>query len=303
MSNLPPPPVLLARDLVAQGYRYSDLRQLARRGELQHLRRGAYSRDDAELGEESRHRQLVAATMPMLSAAVVSHVSAAVLYGLPVPPGPLDHVQVTSAGAASGRRGHVHRYAAPLAEGEIAVVAGLPVTSLARTVVDLGRTLPFADAVAAADAALRTGLDRTEVEQVLARAAGRPGVATARRVVAFADARSESAGESHSRVVLHAIGLPPSSLQYEVVDANGRVIARCDFGWEEHRTVGEFDGLVKYGRLLKPGQTVGEVVHGEKHREDSVRDLGYAMVRWGSSDLQRERVLGDRLRRAFARAR
>lgn len=88
-----------------------------------------------------------------------------------------------------------------------------------------------------------------------------------------------------------------------MVDANGRVIARCDFGWEEHRTVGEFDGLVKYGRLLKPGQTVGEVVHGEKYREDSVRDLGYAMVRWGSSDLQRERVLGDRLRRAFARAR
>ena len=78
-------------------------------------------------------------------------------------------------------------------------------------------------------------------------------------------------------------------------------MARCDFGWEEHRTVGEFDGLVKYGRLLKPGQTAGEVVHAEKYREDAVRDLGWSMVRWGSPDLQRERLLADRIRRAFAR--
>ena len=181
------------------------------------------------------------------------------------------------------------------------MLSDLAVASLARTVVDLGRTLPFADAVAAADAALRTGLDREELEQVLALAAGRPGISAARRVVAFADPRSESPGESHSRVVLHAIGLPPSSLQHEVLDEQGRVIARCDFGWEEHRTVGEFDGLVKYGRLLRPGQTAADVVLGEKHREDAVRDQGYAMVRWGSPDLQRERVLAERLRRAFAR--
>lgn len=300
MSDLPP--VLLARDLVTQGYRYSDLRQLARRGELLHLRRGAYSRDETELSEEGRHRQLVVATVPMLSTAVVSHLSAAVLYGLPVPPGRLELVQVTRPWAGSGqRRGHVHLYAAPLAADEISEVDGLPVTSLARTVVDLGRTLPFPDAVAAADAALRTGLDRAEVERALGRASGRPGIATSRRVVAFADPRSESAGESRSRVVLHAIGLPPSSLQYEVTDPSGRVIARCDFGWEEHRTVGEFDGLVKYGRLLQPGQTPGEVVHAEKYREDAVRDLGLAMVRWGTSDLSRERMLADRLRRAFAR--
>ncbi|WP_375424270.1 hypothetical protein [uncultured Friedmanniella sp.] len=132
---------------------------------------------------------------------------------------------------------------------------------------------------------------------MLARASGRPGVAAARRVVAFADPRSESPGESHSRVVLHAIGLPPSSLQYEVSDPSGRVVARCDFGWEEHRTVGEFDGVVKYGRLLSPGQTAADVVYAEKRREDAVRDLDLRMVPWGWHDLQRERVLAARLRR------
>ncbi|WP_375424269.1 hypothetical protein [uncultured Friedmanniella sp.] len=154
MSNLQPARVLLARDLVLEGYRYSDLRQLARTGELRHLRRGAYSRDETELSNESRHRQLIHATLPLLRSGVVSHLSAAVMHDLPVPPGRLNLVQVTQPQARSGqRRGHVHRYAAPLSSDEITAVDGLPVTSLARTVVDLGRTLPFAHAVATADAA------------------------------------------------------------------------------------------------------------------------------------------------------
>lgn len=298
----PPPPVLLARDLVAEGYRYSDLTTLARAGELKHLRRGAYTRNLAELDEADRHRQLVFATLPLLVASVVSHLSAAVLHQLPLPLVRLRYVQVTRPAAGSGqRRGLVHRFAAPLATDEIAVVDGIPVTSLARTVVDLGRTLPFADAVAAADAALRRGLAPADLELAVDRAAGRPGVAAARRVAAFADARSESPGESHSRVVLQAIGLAPSSLQQIVVDHHGREVARCDFGWEAHRTVGEFDGLVKYGRPLKPGQTAADVVYAEKLREDAVRDVGWQMVRWNWPGLQREQVLAEQLRRAFRR--
>lgn len=296
------PRVLLARDLVAEGYRYSELTTLARAGELQHLRRGAYTRTPGGLDEAGRHRQLIAATLPLLVASVVSHLSAAALHRLPLPVARLRHVQVTRPGAGSGqRRGYVHRFATPLAAGETTAIDGLPVTSLARTVVDLGRSLPFADAVAATDAALRLGLDPTELETAIERAAGRPGVAAARRVARFADARSESAGESHSRVVLQATGMMPTSLQHEVVDHQGRVVARCDFGWEEHRTVGEFDGLVKYGRLLRPGQTAADVVYAEKRREDAVRDLGWQVVRWNWADLQREGLLTDQLQRAFRR--
>ena len=36
---------------------------------------------------------------------------------------------------------------------------------------------------------------------------------------------------------------------------------------------GEFDGRVKYGRLLKPGQDPGEVVFAEKRREDLIRGV------------------------------
>jgi len=40
----PRPDVRLARDLVADGHAYGELGRLVRRGELEHLRRGAYAR-------------------------------------------------------------------------------------------------------------------------------------------------------------------------------------------------------------------------------------------------------------------
>ena len=68
-------------------------------------------------------------------------------------------------------------------------------------------------------------------------------------------------------------------------------------------TIGEFDGKVKYGRLLKPGQSVEQIVYEEKVREDALRDLGWQVVRWVWHDLHRSGVLRDRILRAFARAR
>ncbi len=295
--------VLLARELVAKGFGYAELSRLVRRGELEHLRRGAYAPHSTDgLNDVDRHRRLVRATMAMLARGVLSHRSAAVLHGLPLPRGGLELVQVTQPEAASGRRrGHVHRFASPLDPAEVSVIDGVPVTDLARTVVDLGRTLRLADAVAAADAALRQGLDPVTLGTALAGARGRPGVADARRVVAFADGRSESAGESHSRVLLHRIGLAPSSLQHEVHDDLGRLVGRSDFVWEAERTLGEFDGRVKYGRLLGPGQPAGDVLWAEKQRRTRC-------VTWAGSraldlaDLARPGVLGDRIRRAFARS-
>jgi hypothetical protein len=66
--------------------------------------------------------------------------------------------------------------------------------------------------------------------------------------------------------------------------------------------IAEFDGRVKYGRLLKEGQDAGEVVFREKQREDLLRDLGWEVVRWVWADLAHPEVIAERLRRAFLRA-
>ena len=58
---------------------------------------------------------------------------------------------------------------------------------------------------------------------------------------------------------------------------------------------------MKYGRLLKPGQGVGDVLFEEKRREDALRDLGWEVVRWLWEDLGDPRRLLERLERAFVR--
>ena len=122
-------------------------------------------------------------------------------------------------------------------------------------------------------------------------------------MVPFLDERSESAGESWSRWVFHQNGLPAPEPQFEVCDSIGRLVGRADFGWREQRTLGEFDGTIKYGRLLKPGQRLQDVLVAEKRREDALRDAGWQVVRWIWSELYRPSELLERLDRAFARGR
>jgi hypothetical protein len=299
--------ILLTRQLLDAGYDKGELRRLQRTGELTHVRRGAWLRgsDSDELSREERHRRLVeAVAVQTLPGAVVSHGSAAVVHELPVWSGATQRVHLTrSRSSGAKRRSDVDLHAARLPSGHVVTVAGLPVTSLARTVADLARTLPFEQAVAAGDRAAALGLDFGDLEDVLRAMEQWPGVRQARRVADFLDGRSESAGESVSRVRLWEQGLPIPVPQHEVYDHEGTFLARVDFCWQDRRTVGEFDGRVKYGALLQPGQRIEDVVYAEKLREDALRDAGWQVVRWIWADLYRPGLLRERLDRAFARAR
>ncbi len=148
---------------------------------------------------------------------------------------------------------------------------------------------------------MRRGMLPSDLLAQLEAAAGRPGVPGARRVAGFIDRRAESMGESFSRVLLHEARVPPTELQFEVCGRSGNVVARTDFAWPENRTLAEFDGRIKYGRLLRPGETAGDVVFREKVREDMLRDLGWEVVRWIWSELRNRAEIAARLERAFAR--
>ena len=65
------------------------------------------------------------------------------------------------------------------------------------------------------------------------------------------------------------------------------------------RTVGEFDGRVGYGRLLRPGQDPGDAVFREKLREDALHDEGLHVVRWTWQELDSFASVAERLRRRF----
>jgi hypothetical protein len=297
--------ILLTQWLRTEGFGSNEISRMRQRGDLVPVRRGAYARDrpDDQTAEQA-HRRLILATVPQLEdGAVVSHASAAVLHGLPTWSSAIDRMHLTRDRSGGGRRRPVvHVHGAPLRAEDLAVIDGISVTSLVRTVLDLARTVPMDQAVAAGDRALALGLSPLELERRLVTMERWPGVRRARRVVGFLDGRSESAGESVSRVRMLEDGLPIPELQREIYGPDGRLVARVDFCWEKQQTIGEFDGKIKYGRLLQSGQSIEKVIFEEKVREDALRDLGWQVVRWLWQDLYRGGTVRDRVLRAFARS-
>ncbi len=130
-----------------------------------------------------------------------------------------------------------------LEEDEIESVAGIPVTSPARTALDLGCWYPLASAVAAIDALARaTDIKAADVEVLARRYPGRRGIARARRAVDLFDAGAQSPKESWLRVVLMQAGLPRPQTQIAVEDEFGDVIAYLDMGWADVKVAVEYDG-------------------------------------------------------------
>lgn len=123
-----------------------------------------------------------------------------------------------------------------------------------------------------------------------------PGSRQGRQVIDLADGRSESPGESVTRVQYFRYGIPMPEPQYKVIDVHGVLVATCDFGWDEYRHVAEFDGKVKYERLLRPGESSSDCVFREKRREDQVRAEGCGR---GMSRFVWHMVMPDTARRSM----
>jgi hypothetical protein len=297
--------LILRRDLVTTGWTDDELARRRRAGALSRIRRGAYLTGSTAADAATRHRHLIAATAAGLRRdAVVSHQSAALVHGFPLWRVPLDRVHVTRRPPASTDRSAVlHVHVAGYRDDEVELVDGLLLTDPVRTALDLARTVPFESAVVALDAGLRAKhLVTPAVRERLEEIRGLRGSRAAARAVAASDGRSGSVGETRSRLLLQRMGLAPTGLQFPVLGAGGEPIGWTDFVWEEHRLLGEFDGRMKYGRLLRPGQDPGDAVFDEKRREDAMRGEDWSMVRWTWSEID-ERVLGPRVRRAQERAR
>jgi hypothetical protein len=296
--DLPRSVSLSRAELVEAGFADGELARARRRGELWRLRRGRYTTVPPPEDRMARHAAVVRSAVPALAPeAVVSHLSAAALHGLPSWGGSLCRVHVSRDRAGGGRIDPLlHVHPARLAADEVEEREGCRVTTVARTVVDCARTLPFEQGVVIADAALSARrVTPAGLAEALHRRPRRRGNALAARVLAFADGRAESVGESRSRVAIWRAGLPAPELQW-VVGGIGRV----DFAWPARRTVGEFDGLVKYGRLLRPGQDPADVLVAEKLREDALRAEGLGVARWTWADLDPFTEVAERLARQFA---
>ncbi|GAA4349926.1 hypothetical protein GCM10023145_12190 [Angustibacter luteus] len=252
------------------------------------LRRGVFapSRFVTEADAAGRHvLQARAAHLTLRSPIAFSHTSAAMVHGLPAYDLDLSEVHVTHPdGASSGRHeGGVWHHVGALTTERVRTVDGLPVSDLARTSLDVARVASPASALVIADAACARGVTQEQVRRDLEACMDWPGARRASRVLPLADGRAESPGESLARWALHQLDLAPDELQLEIRTDEG--VVRVDFAWIRWRLVGEFDGKIKYGRLVKPGETASDVAWRERRRELAIERASWGVVRFGWADV------------------
>lgn len=278
------------------------IRRGAAAGAFVRIRRGAFlgASDWAALDGRDRHRVLVQAVAPDLPTdVVVSHRSAVAMHRLPWIGSFGARVTVTDPRRDRGQaKGSVERIGGHGRRPATVLTSGVRIATLAETAVDIAtREHPWR-AIVVLDAVLRRGVGRAEILERLSLRAARNARA-ARELVDYADAASESAGESITRWGSHVLGAPPPVLQHEF-QYEGVLRDRVDLWFPDERVVVEFDGRVKYvDPRTQAGRSGSDVLFDEKRREDRLRQRhdvdGFARVTWADAmpGGQLPRILDD----------
>lgn len=182
-------------------------------------------------------------------------------------------------------------------DDDITRVAGLPVTTPARTAYDLGRHLPLRQGVARLDALMRaTPFSVEDVRLLAKRHSGARGLRRLRAALPLVDGGAASPKETWLRLLLIDAGLPVPTTQIPVHE-NLRLVAVVDMGWEELKIAVEYDGdhhrsdrrqYVRDQRRLRKLTSMGWIVVqviAEDRPEDVVRRVREALVRRGCRDI------------------
>jgi hypothetical protein len=186
----------------------------------------------------------------------------------------------------------IRTYGDRIEPDEIELVAGIPVTSPARTALDLGCWYPTMTAVAGIDALTRAiEIKAADIELLARRYPGRRGIARARQAIELFDPGAQSPKESWLRVVLIQAGLPRPQTQIPVLDEFGSAVAYLDMGWEDVKVAVEYDGEQ---HRVDRRQYIWDV-----RRLETLERLGWIVVRVVAGDRPAEVV--RRVRAALAR--
>lgn len=289
-----------AREL---GYDHQAIAWQVRHGVWHRVRRGYYVFADTWAGLDAVGRHRVRSRMVLHSLGPVvalSHVSGVVEHGIATWGVDLSRVHVTRLDGGAGRiEGDVVHHEGLCLGGDVREHDGVPVLSPERCVIEAGTRAEGAARLVPLDSLLHLGLGTEETLRAqFARMERWPFVRGMQVPVRMADGGAQSVGETRGRHLFWVARLPCPVTRLQVRDRDGVLLGTCDWGWPEHGLLGEFDGRVKYGRLLRPGMTAGDVVFAEKQREDRLREAtGCAMVRLVWSDLDHPRLTAARVAR------
>ncbi|OII15788.1 hypothetical protein BIU97_14050 [Curtobacterium sp. MCBA15_009] len=217
----------------------------------------------------------------LLPGQFVSHLSAAVLWGLPVPQTVDAPVHVTSIlPQAQPRRAGVVGHRVTAAHASIRSRHGVPASSPATLWIECGTVLDVDQLVVLGDAIVterRCATTPDDLAAALAAVGARRGVRKLRAALELVRVGAGSPQETRARLAIVRAGLPEPELQVDVFDEAGRFVGRVDMAYPEQRIVVEYEGdhhrtdAEQWGRDLR--------------RYRAMERLGWAVVRWTKSDL------------------
>jgi len=177
-------------------------------------------------------------------------------------------------------------------DDEVVMVDGIPVTTPARTALDLGCWYPTDQAVAAIDALMRaTDVKPTDVEMLAQRYPARRGIRRARDALCLADVGAQSPKETWLRLVLIRARLPRPQTQIPVSDDFGDLLFYLDMGWEDVKVAVEYDGEQHRGDRWQYTWDI--------RRSEILERLGWVVIRVVAGDQPVDIV--RRVRAALAR--
>lgn len=207
-----------------------------------------------------------------IEGAVASHRTAARVHDIPIPHGRYPEHVTVARNTRRLRRKELTFHARAMGFGDVELFDGVPVTSAARTLVDVAATFPRLAAVWAVDDALRRGLaSRAKVEHSLQQRPTAPGEAVARERIAEADGKAESILETAGRLALADGGVRLPVAQYRVTDGAG-FVAYLDGAYPEQRLGLEFDGQGPH--------SLPDAVFRDRVRQNRLHALGWTVLRF-----------------------
>ena len=226
------------RQLIAAGISRDAIARRVRAGNLLRVHSGVYAvgyATDIPLGPET------AALLACRDGAVLSHHSAAQVWGLR-PPGAgngLVHITVLGNAGAQIQGAKVHRTRLLDAQ-DVRIHQRLAVTSPARTLLDLAELVTPRELERALDEALVSRrVRRAQISELLTRARGRPGRPCLKALLArqTGPTRTRSEAEERFLAMIRSAQLPEPEI-------NGRIHGyEVDFLWRAQRLVVEIDGF------------------------------------------------------------
>jgi hypothetical protein len=230
--------IVAMRQLIALGFSKEMVRARVRAGLLIPLYRGVFALGHRRI---SRHGEWMAAVLACGPGAVLSYGSAAHLWGIRGSYGPIEVTRVSGHHRPHGVRLHQTR---SLPDEDMDEHAGIPVTSLPRTLVDEASRLDDQQMERALVEADRSGRLRwPQLDQVLDRSNGRKGVGRLRRLAQDVNPNAidvRSPLEVDFLALCRRFKLPPPQVNV--------LIEGClvDFYWPQARLIVEADSYAHH---------------------------------------------------------